>query len=75
MSSEISTGNRVGMSVGLVFGISSTLSAFTSALTGYAADILGLNLAFQFLVALPLFAIGLALLLPQNRIKLSFFCR
>jgi FSR family fosmidomycin resistance protein-like MFS transporter len=75
MSSEISTGNRVGMSVGLVFGISSTLSAFTSALTGYAADILGLNLAFQFLVALPLFAIGLALFLPQNRIKLSFFCR
>jgi len=67
MASEISKGGRVGMSVGIVFGLSGTLSSSTPALTGYAADLFGLSLAFRLLVVLSVCAVILAMFLPSRR--------
>jgi FSR family fosmidomycin resistance protein-like MFS transporter len=66
MGSEVATGDRVGVSVGLVFGVSSTFSALTPIVTGYVADLFGLTLAFQLLIALALGAAFLSLSLPAR---------
>lgn len=67
IGSEIAKDNRVGISVGFIFGCSSTLSAFTPLLTGYMADLFGLNLAFQLLVVFAVLAAVLACTLPAKR--------
>ncbi|MBI4013255.1 MAG: MFS transporter [Candidatus Rokubacteria bacterium] len=59
LGSEIAKGDRVGMSVGFVFGVSATLAAFTPILTGYVADRAGLGVAFHLLVV---FAAGAAVM-------------
>jgi MFS family permease len=64
IGSDIAKDNRVGMSVGIIFGLSSTLSAFTPIFTGYMADLFGLNLAFKLLVVFALLAACLSLALP-----------
>ncbi|GIX46698.1 MAG: MFS transporter [Candidatus Tectimicrobiota bacterium] len=67
MGSELARDNGVGVSVGIIFGLSFTLSAFTPAVTGFVADRLGLNLAFQLLVFLAALAALLSLWLPARR--------
>ena len=67
IGSEIAKDNRVGISVGFIFGCSSTLSAFTPILTGYMADLFGLNLAFQMLVVFAVLAAILSCTLPGKR--------
>ena len=52
MGSDVAKGNQVGLSVGVVFGLSSTLSAFTPALMGYVADLVGLSRSFSLLIAI-----------------------
>jgi FSR family fosmidomycin resistance protein-like MFS transporter len=64
IGSEIAKDDRVGISVGVIFGFSSTLSAFTPIFTGYMADLFGLNLSFQLLVAFAALAALLSLALP-----------
>ncbi len=49
-SSAAAVDDNVGMSVGAMFGISGIMSAFTPALTGWMADQMGLELAFQWLI-------------------------
>jgi FSR family fosmidomycin resistance protein-like MFS transporter len=58
---------RAGMSVGLVFGISTTMSSFTSLLTGLLADQFGLDSALRLLIALPLLATRMTLLLVSQK--------
>lgn len=67
IGSDIAQDNRVGMSVGIIFGLSSTLSAFTPIFTGYMADLFGLNLAFKLLVVFALLAACLSLTLPGKK--------
>ena len=67
MASEISNPGQVGLSVGLVFGISGSLSAMTPLFTGYTADQLGLNQAFRLLVILAILALVIAQLLPPRK--------
>jgi MFS family permease len=64
IGSEIAKDNQVGVSVGFIFGCSSTLSAFTPILTGYMADLFGLHFAFQILVAFAVLAAVLSCTLP-----------
>jgi MFS transporter, FSR family, fosmidomycin resistance protein len=64
MGSDIAKGNQVGMSVGVIFGLSSTLAAFTPALMGYVADGVGLQRSFSLLIALAFLGALLALALP-----------
>ncbi len=64
IGSEIAKDNCVGISVGFIFGCSSTLSAFAPILTGYMGDLFGLNLAFQILVVFALLAAVLSCTLP-----------
>jgi FSR family fosmidomycin resistance protein-like MFS transporter len=67
IGSEIAQDNRVGISVGFIFGCSSTLSAFTPILTGYMGDLFGLNLAFKILVIFAVFAALLSCALPGRK--------
>ena len=60
------SGDRVGVSVGVVFGVSGTCSAVTPVVTGYVADLFGLALAFQLLIALAAGAALLSLSLPAR---------
>lgn len=68
MGSELARAERVGASVGLVFGVSATMAAVTPVLTGYAADLLGLRTALQLLVGLAILAILLSLALPGRAV-------
>lgn len=66
MGSDVAKGNQVGLSVGVVFGVSSTLSAFTPALMGYVADRVGLSHSFTLLIAIAFSGALLALALPKK---------
>ena len=55
-----------GKSVGLVFGISTTMSSFTPLLTGILADQFGLESAFRLLIALPVLATLMTVLLSSQ---------
>lgn len=68
VASSLNGAATAGMSVGLVFGISTTMSSFTPLLTGLLADQLGLDSAFRLLISLPLLATLTTLFLfSQNR--------
>ena len=67
IGSEIAKDDRVGISVGFIFGCSSTLSAFTPILTGYMGDLFGLNLAFKILVIFAACAAVLSCTLPGRK--------
>lgn len=67
VGSEIAKDNRVGISVGFIFGCSSTLSAFTPILTGYMADLFGLNPAFKILVIFAALAAIFSCTLPGRK--------
>ena len=67
MGSDVARGNQVGLSVGVIFGLSSTLAAFTPAWMGYVADLVGLQQAFSLLVALAFLGTLLALALPGKQ--------
>ncbi|MBF0277648.1 MAG: MFS transporter [SAR324 cluster bacterium] len=67
MASQVVRSDHVGMSVGLVFGIGSTFSAFTPMLTGLAADRIGLQASFQYLIVFPVLALIVALFLPSKQ--------
>jgi len=67
MASSIASDGNAGMSVGLVFGIGSTMASFTPLITGFLADQFGLNSAFQLLIALPVLMIVMSLvMLPRH---------
>ena len=66
MGSDVAKDNQVGLSVGVVFGLSSTLSAFTPALMGYVADLVGLSRSFSLLIAIAGLGALLALVLPRK---------
>ncbi len=66
-ASEISGDNNRSISVGIVFGLSSTLSALTPALTGLIADNLGLAQSFRILAIASIFAVILAFFLPDKQ--------
>jgi FSR family fosmidomycin resistance protein-like MFS transporter len=67
VGSEIAKDDRVGISVGFIFGCSSTLSAVTPILTGYMADLFGLNLAFKILVIFAALAAAFSCALPGRK--------
>lgn len=66
-ASEISSKNNTSISVGIVFGISSTLSALTPTLTGIIADNVGLLQSFRLLAMMSIFAVILAFSLPDKQ--------
>jgi FSR family fosmidomycin resistance protein-like MFS transporter len=66
MGSDVAKGNQVGLSVGVIFGLSSTLSAFTPALMGYVADLAGLSRSFSLLIAIAFLGAVLSLTLPTK---------
>lgn len=66
MASEMSNGGNVGLNVGLVFGISGTLSALTPIFSGYTADIFNLTLSFRLLIGLAMLATVIAIFLPRG---------
>lgn len=66
IGSAIAKENGVGMSVGVIFGLSSTLSAFTPALMGYVADRVGLLRSFSLLIVFAFLAAFLAMALPRK---------
>ncbi len=66
MGSDVAKGNQVGLSVGVIFGLSSTLSAFTPALMGYVADLVGLSRSFSLLIAIAFLGAVLSLALPTK---------
>lgn len=66
MASDIAGKEGAGLSVGIVFGVSSLLSAVTPAFTGYLADAIGLRLALQWLVVFPLAALAVTFFLPKK---------
>jgi len=76
MAGSLKGAADVGMSVGLVFGISTTLSSFTPLLTGLLADQFGLDSAFRLLIILPILAALMTFFFfPQKRhrtMKLNF---
>jgi FSR family fosmidomycin resistance protein-like MFS transporter len=72
-ASSLSGAAAAGMSVGLVFGISTTMSSFTPLLTGVLADQLGLDSAFRLLIALPLLATLMTLFLYSNN-RMTLAC-
>lgn len=67
MASEIARGETVGASVGFVFGVSSVMASFSSAVTGYAADLFGLQASFRLLVVLLFLSLGVSFMLPGRR--------
>lgn len=71
IGSEIAKDNRVGISVGVIFGFSTTLSAFTPLLTGYMADLFGLHMSFQILVVFAALAALLSLALPGTQSRIA----
>jgi FSR family fosmidomycin resistance protein-like MFS transporter len=71
MGSEIAKPESVGVSVGFVFGLSGVLASFTPALTGYAADALGLQTSFLLLVVLAVLSLFVSFLLPKRQLKSS----
>lgn len=66
MGSDVARSNQVGLSVGVIFGLSSTLSAFTPALMGYVADRVGLSRSFSLLIAIAFLGALLSLALPTK---------
>jgi FSR family fosmidomycin resistance protein-like MFS transporter len=64
LGSDMARANQIGMSVGMIFGLSSTLAAFTPALMGYVADVVGLQQSFGLLIGLAFLGALLALGLP-----------
>jgi FSR family fosmidomycin resistance protein-like MFS transporter len=68
MGSELAKGENVGVSVGFVFGVSGMLAAFAPALTGYAADSLGLLASFRLLVLLAVLALAVSFFLPGKQL-------
>ena len=71
MGSEIAKPESVGTSVGFVFGFSGVLASFIPALTGYGADLYGLNTFFRLLVVIAGLAFIGAMFLPGKRSKIS----
>lgn len=69
MGSDIAKGETVGLSVGLVFGISGVLSSFSPALTGYIADLLSLQASFRLLTILAVLSFGVTFFLPGRWLK------
>jgi len=67
MGSELARGETVGASVGFVFGVSSVMASFSSAVTGYAADLFGLQASFRLLVVLLFLSLGVSFMLPGRR--------
>ena len=68
MGSELAKGENVGVSVGFVFGMSGVMASFAPALTGYAADSIGLQASFQLLVILAALALVASFFLPDRRL-------
>ena len=66
MASDIAGKGNVGINVGVVFGISGILSALTPYVTGLVADSIGLEAAIQWLIVLPIIALGVAFFLPSQ---------
>ena len=66
LASDIAKEGNAGMSVGIVFGTSRALAAFTPALTGLMADHFGLRLSMQWLIVFAVAAFFLAFLLPSR---------
>ncbi|MEM7033511.1 MAG: MFS transporter [Chloroflexota bacterium] len=66
MASDIAKQGNVGMSVGIVFGMSRALAALTPALTGYMADQFGLRQSLQWLIVFAIVGFFLAFLLPKK---------
>ena len=66
MGSEIAKPGSVGASVGFVFGLSAVLASVTPAITGYGADLLGLQASFRLLVVIAGLAFIGAFFLPQK---------
>jgi FSR family fosmidomycin resistance protein-like MFS transporter len=71
MGSEIAKPESVGVSVGFVFGLSGVLASFTPAITGYAADSLGLQTSFLLLVVLAVLSLIVSFFLPKRQLKSS----
>lgn len=71
MGSEIAKPESVGVSVGFVFGFSAVLASFTPALTGYGADLYGLNVSFRLLVVIAGLALCGAFFLPGKKLELE----
>lgn len=68
MASSLTSVAGSGMSIGIVFGISTTMSSFTPLLTGLLADQYGLSTSLQLLAVLPVLAICMTIfMLPRNR--------
>ena len=72
MGSSLASDGQAGMSVGIVFGIGSTMSSFTPLVTGFLADQFGLGTSFQLLLVLPILAILMTIfMLPQTKTKVG----
>lgn len=69
MGSEIARGETVGASVGFVFGVSGVLASFAPVLTGYAADLFGLQASFRLLVVLAVLSFGVSFFLLGRRLE------
>lgn len=65
-SSAAAVDDNVGMSVGVMFGISGIFSAVTPALTGWIADQVGLEGAFQWLIVFALAGFLMSFTLPKK---------
>jgi MFS transporter, FSR family, fosmidomycin resistance protein len=70
MGSEVARGDRVGVAVGVVFGVSATMAALTPIFTGRLADLVGLGAAFRLLIVLAALAAILSLALPARAVGL-----
>ena len=68
MGSELAKGENVGVSVGFVFGMSGVMASFAPALTGYAADSIGLQASLRLLVILAVLALAVSFFLPGRRL-------
>ncbi len=66
MGSDLAKGGQVGMSVGVVFGISGTMSGLTPVLMGQVADQFDLVTSFRLLVIFAVMALVLTLFLPKQ---------
>ena len=71
MGSEIAKPESVGVSVGFVFGLSGVMASITPALTGYAADSLGLQTSFLLLVVFAVLSLIISFFLPKRQFESS----
>lgn len=70
MASALKSGQEAAMNVGIVIGISATMSSFTPLVTGFLADQFGLNTSFQLLLVLPILAVIMTMIsLPSEKRK------